>query len=111
LRRSAYVGVCAFDQSTFNQTGSVNFSYLFALGLGGLARWGNDGFAFLVDNFLVPEISSTSQIISFRSGIAHVTTGSNPEPSLTFLSASVVGAPLGCGAEPEVTTSPRRPSS
>lgn len=54
-----------------------------------LVRWGSDGFSFLVTNF-VP--TGLSQLIIFRSSIAHVSTVSNPKPTLSLASPSTVKA-------------------
>ena len=79
-------GVCAFDQNALSLTGALAFPAVFAPELAGLVRWGDDGFAlFASDN---PSTPSSNQIIIFRSSIAHVTTGTNPTPGLTSLSAT-----------------------
>jgi hypothetical protein len=76
--------VCAFDQNTLSLTGTVSFPAVYGPDAAGLQRWGNDGFAF----FAIDSVETQEdQIVTFHSSIAHVTTGTNPVPGLTSLSA------------------------
>lgn len=84
--------VDAYDQNSFAFIATVPFlsSSVFGPDAVALNRWGSDGFAFVVGNFV--QATGTDQVILFRSSIAHVTSGSNPVPVLSSLSSSSVTA-------------------
>ena len=86
------VSIDAYDQTSLNITGTVPFPSPLVYGLDAVAlnRWGSDGFAFLVGNF-VPTTGS-DQLILFRSSIAHSAQGTNPVPILSTLGTPSVTA-------------------
>lgn len=92
--------VDAYDQQSFAFVGTVPFLSTVIFGPNALAlnRWGSDGFAFVVGDFV--QATGTDQVILFRSSIAHATSGSNPVPVLSSLSSSSVTA----GGSPFVLT-------
>jgi hypothetical protein len=78
----------AYDQASFAFAGFVGFPALPGVDVVELTRWGTDGFAFLVGDFV--NAQGTDQLILFRSSIAHASTGQNPAPVLTALGTSSV---------------------
>jgi hypothetical protein len=82
----------AYDQNSFALTGTVPFLAPSVYGPNAvtLARWGSDGFAFVVGDFT--SATGSGQVILFRSSIAHATSGSNPVPVATSLGSSSVTA-------------------
>lgn len=84
--------VDAYDQSSFAFTGTVPFLSTVVYGPNAVAlnRWGTDGFAFVVGDF-VP-VSSSGQVILFRSSIAHSASSANPVPVISALNTSTVTA-------------------
>jgi hypothetical protein len=84
--------VDAYDQNTLTFTGTVPFLSTAVYGPNAVAlnRWGTDGFAFVVDDF-VP-VTNSGQVILFRSSIARSASGTNPVPVISALSNSSVTA-------------------
>ncbi|MCU1243719.1 MAG: hypothetical protein JWO71_4445 [Candidatus Acidoferrum typicum] len=84
--------VDAYDQNTLAFTGTVPFLSTSVYGPDAVAlnRWGTDGFAFVVGDF-VP-VTGSGQVIMFRSSIAHARFATNPVPSISALSVSSVTA-------------------
>ena len=64
--------VVAFDQTTLGLTGTVAFDPFYGTDMIGLARWGNDGFAFLFST--LQQVLGSGQVVLFRSSIARGTT-------------------------------------
>jgi hypothetical protein len=64
--------VVAFDQTTLGLKGTVAFDPFYGSDMIGLARWGNDGFAFLFST--VQQVLGSGQVVLFRSSIARGTT-------------------------------------
>ncbi len=110
-------GVCAYDQTNLNLTGSLAFPAVFQPELEDLVRWGNDGFAMFASNFV--STPSSNQFITFRSSMALPSTANNPAPKLTSLGSStvtpggpnfllsVIGSNFVRGAEVDWNGSPR----
>jgi hypothetical protein len=91
--------VDAYDQNTFTLVGSVPFlSAVYGPDAVALNRWGTDGFAFVVNDFV--STTGSDQVIIFRSSIARVSAASNPVPVLSALSSSTITA----GGSPFVLT-------
>ena len=92
--------VDAYDQNSFAFVATVPFlsSSVFGPDAVALNRWGSDGFAFVVGDFV--QTTGSNQVILFRSSIAHVTSGSSAVPVLSSLSSSSVTA----GGSPFVLT-------
>lgn len=92
--------VDAYDQRSFALTGTVPFLSTAVYGPNAVAlnRWGSDGFAFVVGDFV--QTTGSDQVILFRSSIAHVTSGSNPVPVPSSLGSSTVTS----GGSPFVLT-------
>lgn len=59
------VSVDSYDQQTFNQKSSVSFLNVYSPDVFGLNRWGQNGFAFLVGDFVPTD--GSNQLIIFRS--------------------------------------------
>lgn len=87
FNQSEATSVDAYDQKSFAFVGTVPFLSTIVYGPDAVAlsRWGSDGFAFVVSDFIAT--AGGSQVILFRSSIAHVNSG-NPVPILTALSTS-----------------------
>jgi hypothetical protein len=85
----------AYDQKSFDLAGSVPFLSTVVYGPDAVAlnRWGTDGFAFLVDDFV--QTTGSGHLLLFRSSIANPGSGTNPAPVLSALSPSsvVAGSP------------------
>jgi Abnormal spindle-like microcephaly-assoc'd, ASPM-SPD-2-Hydin/Beta-propeller repeat len=89
--------VDAYDQSSFAFIASVPFlpTVVSESNAVALNRWGSDGLAFVVGDFV--QATGSDQVILFRSSIAQVGSVSNPVPVLSALGSSTVtvgGAPF-----------------
>ena len=83
--------VDAYDQKTFQQVGTVPFlAPVYGPDAVALARWGADGFAFVVDQFV--QTAGSGQVILFRSSIAYPSPSTNPVPVISALSTTSVAA-------------------
>lgn len=82
----------AYDQTSLTLKGVVPFPSASVYGPDtiDLTRWGTDGFAFVVGDFI--PYTDSNQLIIFRSSISGATTGQNPAPALTSLGTSSVTA-------------------
>ncbi len=82
-------GVCAYDQSSLNQTGSLAFPAVSGADLAGLLRWGNNGFVMIMKSW--DGTPSGNQFITLRSSsLTLPSSGTNPAPQLSALSTPMI---------------------